>query len=182
MREKPVEFEHYSAPPPPPTTGANPDSRQRDTPPMVNHRPTSISPGHTESEDQTEPPLGPRSNPSALEQPPLPRCPETDSHNPSSLSEVFTSYFPIGNTDPAFVTAYTAKEESQQGKGLVDKGQEAVQHLSTPSPVPESSFLGTSQRTSGLTNMEGQRSPSPQFSPQRLSDKPPLFLEEESNR
>lgn len=184
VREKPVEFEHYSAPPP--MTGANPESRQRAAPATVNHRPTSISHSLTESDDHghIEPPSGPRSKPSALEKPPPPRCPEVDSHESftSSQSEVFTHCSPNIDPNSAFVSTQSAKGESEQGKGLVDKGQGAVQHLSTSNPQPASSPLASSHRASGLATMEGQRSPSPQFSPQRLSDKPPVTLEDEDSK
>ncbi|XP_059196746.1 protein Shroom2 isoform X2 [Centropristis striata] len=188
VREKPVEFEHYSAPPPP-----NPDSRHRAAPATVNHRPTSVSHSLTESahpqpEDHshTEPPSGPRRKPSAPpEKPPPPRCPEVDSHESftGSQSEIFTRCSPNADPNSAFIPTHSAKGDSEQGKGLVDKGQGAVHHLSTSNPQPASSPPASSYRPSGLAAMEGQRSPSPQFSPQRLSDKPPVSLQDEdSNR
>ncbi|XP_023284671.1 protein Shroom2 isoform X2 [Seriola lalandi dorsalis] len=190
VREKPVEFEHYSAPPPPPMTGANPDSRHRAAPATVNHRPTSVSHGLTESglpqpgdHSHNELPSGLRRKPSALEKPPPPTCPEVDSQESltSSQSEVFTHCSP--NTDPnsAFVPTHSAKGDSEQGKGLVDKGQGAVHHLSTSNPQLASSPPASSYRPSGLASMERQRSPSPQFSPQRLSDKPPVSLQDEDS-
>ncbi|XP_040896252.1 protein Shroom2 isoform X2 [Toxotes jaculatrix] len=190
VREKPVEFEQYSAPPPPPMTGANPDCRHRAAPTTVNHRPTSVSHSLTESalpqpgdRSHDEPPSGPRRKPTALEKPPPPRSPEVDSHESftSSQREVFTQASP--NTDPnsAFVPTHSAKGDSEQGKGLVDKGQGAVHYLSTSNPQPASSPPASSYRPSGLASMEGQRSPSPQFSPQRLSDKPPVSVQDEDS-
>lgn len=181
VREKSVEFERYSRLPPTPMTGANPDSKQWAAPATENHRPTSVSHSPKESKDhsQAEPLSGPRRK--SLEKPPPPRCPEINSHEPftSSQSEAFTHCSPSVNTNPAFVTSHTAEEESEQGKRLVDKGPEAVQHLSTTNPELESSPLASS----GPACMEGRRSPSPQFSPQRLSDKPPVFVQDElSNR
>ncbi|XP_070688148.1 protein Shroom2 isoform X2 [Pempheris klunzingeri] len=178
VREKPVEFEHYSAPPPPPMTGTNPECRHRAT---LNHRPTSILHSLTESalpqpKDHSDPPSGPRKNPPTLEKTPPPKCPEVDSHEAltGSQSEIFTRC--SSNTDPnsAFVPTHSAK-----GEGLVDKGQGAVHHLSTSNPQPASSPPASSHRPSGPATMEGQRSPSPQFSPQRLSDKPPVSLQDE---
>ncbi|XP_039983892.1 protein Shroom2 isoform X2 [Xiphias gladius] len=192
VREKPVEFEHYSVPPPPPLTGANPDCRHRAAPASINHRPTSVSHSLTESAlphagdlSHNEPPSGSRRKPSALEKPPPSRYPEVDSHKSftSSQSEVFTHCSP--NTDPnsACLPTHSAKGDSEQGKGLVDKGQGAVHHLPTSNPQPASSPLASSYRPPGLASMERQRSPSPQFSPQRLSDKPPVSLQDEdSNR
>uniref|UniRef100_UPI0037E904D4 protein Shroom2 isoform X1 n=2 Tax=Semicossyphus pulcher TaxID=241346 RepID=UPI0037E904D4 len=178
IREKPVEFEHYPAPPPPPMTGANPDCRHRAAPAPVNHRPPSISHSLTESEDHTEPPSVPRKKPPALERPPSrPSYPEVKSHESStgSQSEIFTHCPP----NPAFAPTHSAKADSEQGKGLVDKGQGAVHHLSTSNPQPASSPPVSSHRPPAPATMEGQRSPSPQFSPQRLSDKPPVSLQDE---
>ncbi|XP_071343153.1 protein Shroom2 isoform X2 [Trachinotus anak] len=192
VRKTPVEFEHYSAPPPPPMTGANPDNRHRAAPATVNHRPTSVSHSLTESglpqpgdHSHNELPSGLRRKTSALEKPPPPRCPEVDSHESftGSQSEVFTHCAPNTDPNPAFVPTHSAKGDSEQGKGLVDKGQGAVHHLSTSNPQPGSSPPASSHRPSGPASMEGQRSPSPQFSPQRLSDKPPVSLQDEdSNR
>lgn len=191
VREKPVEFEHYPAPPPPPMNlGSNPDCRHKAA--TVNHRPTSISHSLTEStlpqpEDHShaEPPSGPRRKPSAPEKPPPPKCPEVDSHEffTGSQSEVFTHCSPNADPNSAFVPTHSAKGDSEQGKGLVDKGQGVVHHLSTSNPQPASSPPASSYRAAGPATMEGQRSPSPQFSPQRLSDKPPASLQDEdSNR
>lgn len=181
VREKSVEFERYPRLPPTPMTGANPDSKQRAAPATENHRPTSVSHSPKEPKDhsQAEPLSGPRRK--SLEKPPPPRCPEINSHEPftSSQSEAFSHCSPSVNTNPAFVTSHTAEEESEQGKRLVDKGPEAVQHLSTSNPELEAS----PPASSGPASMEGRRSPSPQFSPQRLSDKPPVFVQDElSNR
>ncbi|XP_070816937.1 protein Shroom2 isoform X2 [Chaetodon trifascialis] len=189
VREKPVEFEHYSVPPPPPMTATNPDSRHRAAPATMNHRPTSVSHSlrdsalpQPEDHGHTEPPSGPRRKPSALEKPPPPRCPEVNSHESftGSQSEIFTHCSPNSDPNSAFVPTHSAKE-SEQGKGLVDKGQGAVHHLSTSNPQPASSPPASSHRPSRLATMEGQRSPSPQFSPQRLSDKPPASLQDEDS-
>lgn len=168
-------------------TGANPENRDRPAPATFNHRPTSISHSVTESDDHrhTEPPSGPRSKPSGPEKPPPPRCPEVDSHESStgSQSEAFTHCSPNIDLDSTSVPTHSAKRESEQGKGLVDKGQGAGQHPPASNPQPASSSLASSHRAAGRAAMEEQRSPSPQFSPQRLSDKPPASLEDEdSNR
>ncbi|XP_054861490.1 protein Shroom2 isoform X4 [Amphiprion ocellaris] len=188
VREKPVEFEHYPAPPPPPMTGASPDCRHRAASVTVNHRPTSIShslpeppPPPPDDHSLAELPSGLRRKPSALEKPPPPRCPEVDSHESftGSQSEVFTHCSPNTKPNSAFDATHSAQGDSEQGKGLVDKGQGAVHHLSTSNPQPASSPPASSYRPSVLVSMEGQRSPSPQFSPQRLSDKPPVSLQDE---
>uniref|UniRef100_UPI003AAB4C3B protein Shroom2 n=1 Tax=Centroberyx gerrardi TaxID=166262 RepID=UPI003AAB4C3B len=203
VREKPVEFEHYSAPPPLPMTGTNPECRHRAAPASVYHRPTSIShsliesalPPHPEDHSHTEPLSGPRRKPSAPERPPPPKLdnsrrpeitpPFGESHESftSSQSEVFTQCSPNTDLNPTLVPAHSPKRDSEQSKGLVDKGQGAVHQVSTSNPQPASSPLASSYGPSVLATMEGQRSPSPQFSPQRLSDKPPVSLQnEDSNR
>ncbi|XP_029987825.1 protein Shroom2 isoform X4 [Sphaeramia orbicularis] len=190
VRDKPVEFEPYSAPPPSPMTGSNPDCRHRAAPSTVNPRPTSVSHSLTDSEDHSRteppppppPPPGPRRKPSV----PPPKCPEItpslcDSHEPftGSQSKVFTH----SNPNSAPLPTHSPKGDSEQGKGLVDKGQGAVHQLVTSNPQSASSPPASSHRPSGLSSMEAQRSPSPQFSPQRLSDKPPVSLQDEdSNR
>lgn len=191
VREKPVEFEHYSAPPLPPMIGTNPECRHRPAPATVNHRPTSISHSLTESalpqpkdHSHSEPPSGPRGTTYALEKPPPLRCPEVDSHESftSSQSEIFTHCSPNADPNSAFVPTLSAKGNSEQGKGLVDKGQGADHHLSTSNPQPASSPPASSHRSSGPATMERQRSPSPQFSPQRLSDKPPVSIQDEDSK
>lgn len=72
---------------------------------------------------------------------------------------------------PASLPTHWPQTEPERGKGPVDKGQGAEQQ-----PVITSSHTDT-----GLGSMEAQRPPSPQFSPQRLSDKPPVSLHEDSN-
>ncbi|KAF7205023.1 protein Shroom2 isoform X3 [Nothobranchius furzeri] len=180
--EKPVEAETYPAPPPPPMPGAAAAT--------MNHKPTSTShsqtepaPSHSDGHRHTELSSGPRKKPSALEKPPPTTCQEVNSHQPStkSQSDIFTHCSANFETSSTFYSRYSAKRDCEQDKGLMDKGQEAVHHLSTSQHPP--SPPASSCRPSGLFKMEGQRSPSPQFVPQRLSDKPPVSLhDEEPNR
>ncbi|XP_041647155.1 protein Shroom2 isoform X2 [Cheilinus undulatus] len=176
IREKSAEFELYPAPPPPPMTGANPDCRHRAAPAPVNLRPLSITHSLTESahpqhRDPTELPSGPWKKP-----PSRPSYQEVKSHESlsGSQSEIFTHCPPNAAPNPASAPANSAKLDSEQGKGLVDKGH----HLSTSSP--QAAFPPPASSCRAVTaTMEGQRSPSPQFSPQRLSDKPPVSLQHE---
>lgn len=175
VRDKPAEFEHYSAPPPPPMTGADPDCRHRAAAATLSHRPTSISLDLTETappqpEDHSHTDSGPWRKPPALENPlPPPRCPEVDSHESSAGSQ--SEGLNLSDHNSAFNHTHAVKGDSEQGKG-----QGAGHHLSA---FPSAS----SYRPSGLASMEGHRSPSPQFSPQRLSDRPPVSLQDEfSNR
>ncbi|XP_039896292.1 protein Shroom2 isoform X2 [Simochromis diagramma] len=177
VRDKPAEFEHYSAPPPPPMTGADPDCRHRAAAATLSHRPTSISldltetaPPQPEDHSHTDPHSGLWRKPPALENPlPPPRCPEVDSHESSAGSQ--SEGLNLSDHNSAFNHTHAVKGDSEQGKG-----QGAGHHLSA-------SPSASSYRPSGLASMEGHRSPSPQFSPQRLSDRPPVSLQDEfSNR
>uniref|UniRef100_A0A1A7X4B4 Shroom family member 2 n=1 Tax=Iconisemion striatum TaxID=60296 RepID=A0A1A7X4B4_9TELE len=180
--EKPIEAETYPAPPPPPMPGAAAAT--------MNHKPTSTShsqtqpaPSHSDGHRHSELLSGPRKKPSALEKPPPTRCQEVNSHQSytGSQSDIFTHCSANFETSSTFYSPYSAKRDSEQDKGLMDKGQEAVHHLSTSQSPPSPPV--SSCRPSGLLKMEEQRSPSPQFFPQRLSDKPPVSLrDEESNR
>ncbi|XP_041861518.1 protein Shroom2 isoform X2 [Melanotaenia boesemani] len=192
VQEKPAEFENYPATPTPPMTGANPDCTQRAAPGTVNHRPKSFSQSLTEpspsqpvDHNHAELPSGPRWKPSVLEKPPPTTCWEVNSHESltSSQREAFGQFSLKIEPNSAFYPTHSGKGDSEQGKGLVEKGQGAVHHLSVSNPQPPSSPPASSYRPLGLSSMEGQRSPSPQFSPQRLSDRPPVSLQdEESNR
>ncbi|MEQ2164195.1 hypothetical protein GOODEAATRI_004091 [Goodea atripinnis] len=175
--EKPAEIEIYSTPPPLLMTGANPDCRQRSTSAATrNHKSMSpsspIQPGEL---SHTEPPSGPGKKPSSSEHPEI-NSPISFTNSQSDVLTQCSSNFEPNPTS-------SAKTDSEQGKGLVDKGQGAVHHPSTSNPQPASSPPASSYGPLGLFSMEGQRSPSPQFSPQRLSDKPPVsFHDDESNR
>lgn len=184
VREKPNVDSPERYPPAPPSTGANPESRQRAAPAVANHRAPSVS--HEEQAgSQSQSQSGPRSKTSAPEKPPPPpSCPEVDSHESPSGRQSETFFASAGS---AFASAHPGQSE-QVNRAAVreDGGQGAVQHpsassrqpaslsppLPPPPPAPASSY----------TAMEGQRSPSPHFSPQRLSDEPPFAAKhEESN-
>ncbi|XP_027883052.1 protein Shroom2 isoform X2 [Xiphophorus couchianus] len=151
--EEPAEIGNDSAPPPALMTGANPDCRQKSTAAATkNHK--SVSPSPTESSHTQE-------------------IHFTGSQSDDDVLAQCSSNFEPNLT---FCPNFSANTDSEQGKGLVDKGQEAIHHPSTSNPQPASSPPASSYRPSGLFSMEGQRSPSPQFSPQRLSDKPPVSL------
>nr|XP_020458978.1 protein Shroom2 isoform X2 [Monopterus albus] len=183
VRQKPVEFEHYSTPPPSSMTVANLDCRHSATTATVNHSNlTESALPQPEDRSHTEPLPRLWMKPSVLEEPSPPRCPESDSAESftSSPTEIFTHCSP--NTDPnsAFDPTLSAQGDSEQSKRLVDKGQGA-EHLSTSNPQPASSPPASSYRSSGLASMEGQHSPAPQFSSQKLSDKPPASLQDEDS-
>lgn len=79
----------------------------------------------------------------------------------------------------------TKAEEEEEKEGAVDKKTEVEEEeepeqkadsepVLPPPPQPSHGAPAMAKPT-----MEGQRSPSPQFSPQRLTDKPPVSLQDE---
>ncbi|KAM9761690.1 protein Shroom2 isoform 4-T4 [Menidia menidia] len=172
VRAKPAGFENDSVTSAPPMTGANPDGRHRAAPAAVNHRPTSASHSLSEPAPPPQPDHhSPAEQPSGLRRKPSPpnRCPEVGSQESlsGSQSEVFAHF----SSNSAFYPTHSAKGDSEQGRGLTDRGQGAVHHPLASNP----------QAASHRPTMEGQRSPSPQFSPQKLSDKPPASLQDEES-
>lgn len=185
MREKPAQFENYSAPLAPPMTGANPDCTMNHRPTSISHSLTEPAPPQPDDHSHTEPLSGLRKKPSALEKPAPTRCPEDNSDEsfPRPQSEVFTHSSSNFEPNFAFFHTHSVKGDCDEAKGLLDKGQGAGHHLSKSNPEPASSPPASSYRPSGLSSMEGKHSLSPQFSPQRLSNKPPVpFQDEEPYR
>ncbi|KAM8874006.1 protein Shroom2 isoform 3-T3 [Spinachia spinachia] len=88
--------------------------------------------------------------------PPPPRRPEVDSHEGETLTRC----------PPPPDPAHSAEGEPDHG----DKGRGSAHRPPPPSPP---------RRPAGPLAMEEQRSPSPHFSPQRLSDRPPAPLQDE---
>ncbi|KAJ0065228.1 hypothetical protein NL108_006557, partial [Boleophthalmus pectinirostris] len=136
----------------PPTQPRTASSRGGPT--VSSHKPIAFS--HNLQDPRKEDARSePRSNPPSA-------CQDVTSSNTSDISS---------HPSPAPPPAPIPKTGLEQAKGLVDKGQGAEQQ-----PVTASSHSET-----GQNNMETQRPPSPQFSPQKLSDKPPVSLHEDSN-
>ncbi|XP_035997413.1 protein Shroom2 isoform X2 [Fundulus heteroclitus] len=181
--EKAAGIENDLAPPPPLMTGANPDCRQRSTAAATkNHKSVPISPSPTEPEEHShiEPPSLPGKKPSPAKHQEINSQKSFTGSQSDVLTQCSTNFEPY----PTFYPPASANTDSEQGKGLMDKEQGAVHHPSTSNPQLASSPPASSHRPSGLFSMEGQRSPSPQFSPQKLSDKPPpvSLSEDESSR
>lgn len=187
VKEKLGEFECYPLPQLQPMTGASTDCAHIGPPVTVSHKPTSNSPSLAESDDSSRPelPPAPRKQPSMLEKLPIPRCPEVgNTHQLLASSQREVPIHCSAHADPSSSFGPThSLGNSKQGKEPVDKGQGAAHHLSTSVPQPASSPLASTHRPMALASHEGQRrSPSPHFSPQRLSDKPPLALRNEDSK
>lgn len=88
-----------------------------------------------------------------------------------SRGGVLASLSPVNSQSPAPVSAQVPWKSS---KGPI-REEELVP---PPFPPPPPPVALPTQETTGLTQptMEGQRSPSPQFAPQRLTDKPPVSV------
>lgn len=185
-REKPNVDSLERFPAAPPSTGANPENRQRAALAVADHRaPSAPHEEHASSQSQS----GPRSKTSSLENPlPSPRCPEVGSHEapPDPQSDTF-----FASPASTFASTHPGPGESEQVNRVVVRGQGAVQHptasnkqpASPSPPLPLPLPPPPPPPPSAHTAMEGQRSPSPHFSPQRLSDKPPVAANhEETNR
>lgn len=162
-------------------TGTNPDCRQGAAAATVNHK--SVSQSMPEPEDHSHTELSSsrqRRKASVLEKPPPTRSQDVNTHESFTSSPSNALTHRLANFEPnsVFYPIYSAKGDSKQGKG-----HGAVHHPSTSSCHSAVSPPASSHRPSVHHSMEEQRSPSPQFSPQRLSDKPPVLLcDEESNR
>ncbi|KAL7891239.1 hypothetical protein AOLI_G00007150 [Acnodon oligacanthus] len=107
--------------------------------------------------------------------PPLPRkYPEATPPLPSSQGKA-TSHSPVRDTTSAPVPTQVFWKDPEYSKGPKSKEE---QQLEITPPVPPSPAAPPVHQASGLTQptMEEQRSPSPQFAPQRLTDKPPVSV------
>ncbi|CAN9500244.1 unnamed protein product [Ophioblennius macclurei] len=143
ITEQPAEFEHH---PPPPQ---HPDCRLRGSPAVAERceSPPPAPHGPAEADNCG----GPR------KKPPRPRCPEVASCQSDALVHCPPHADPSSSLGPA--------HSEQQAKG-----QGAGRRSSASGPPSASTYVPAAPPAS----MEEQRrSPSPHFSPQRLSDKPP---------
>ncbi|KAI1885115.1 hypothetical protein AGOR_G00216860 [Albula goreensis] len=72
------------------------------------------------------------------------------------------------------------KGDPHQGTGVEDTHRETLPKPEPPALPPSSSSSSSFMPASLLKpSMDGQRSPSPQFAPQRLTDRPPVSLQDE---
>ncbi|XP_049335722.1 protein Shroom2 isoform X2 [Astyanax mexicanus] len=115
---------------------------------------------------------------SSSQRPSLPRldkykCLETPPPLSSSQGGTTTSCSPVRDTTS--VPAQVFWKDSEYSR--VSEKEEEQQLEITP-PAPPSPSAPPVQQASDLTRptMDGQRSPSPQFAPQRLTDKPPVSI------
>ncbi|XP_062306125.1 protein Shroom2 isoform X3 [Osmerus eperlanus] len=180
--ERPADTDRFPEPPPPPVTAQSPEHRLSAGPGPGCHRPSdSALPG---SDPSSEPPAGPRRRaPAPLRPPPprldRPRCPEIAPLLGKS-QEALTACSPIKELNPAPVAAPSPRSLSEQSQGLPEnkRGGDNPVAPSNPQPAPPS-LSGPSGQAK--PSMDGQRSPSPQFAPQRLTDKPPASLQDENS-
>lgn len=95
---------------------------------------------------------------------------------PGSQGGVLASLSPVNNQSSTSVSAPVPWKGLEHSKGPI--GEEELQQdlVPPPFPPPPPPVVLPTQQTAGPTQptMDGQRSPSPQFAPQRLTDKPPV--------
>ncbi|XP_043098195.1 protein Shroom2 isoform X3 [Puntigrus tetrazona] len=116
------------------------------------------------------------------------KCPEGTPPPLSNFQEVqsgsrgggvLASLSPVNNQSSAPLSVPVPWKSSEQHSKGPTREEELQQELVPPPfpPPPPPAVLPT-QQTAGPTQptMEGQRSPSPQFAPQRLTDKPPVSV------
>uniref|UniRef100_A0A8C1KWL0 Protein Shroom2-like n=1 Tax=Cyprinus carpio TaxID=7962 RepID=A0A8C1KWL0_CYPCA len=107
--------------------------------------------------------------------PPLSKFQEVQ---PGSSGGVLASLSPINNQSSAPLSASVPWKGSEHSKGPTREEELQEELVPPPFPPPPPPAVLPTQQTAGPTQptMEGQRSPSPQFAPQRLTDKPPVSV------
>ncbi|KAK7155339.1 hypothetical protein R3I93_010087 [Phoxinus phoxinus] len=95
---------------------------------------------------------------------------------PGSQGGVLASLSPVNNQSSASVSAPVPWKGLEHSKGPIGEEELQQELVPPPFPPPPPPAVLPTQQTAGPTQptMEGQRSPSPQFAPQRLTDKPPV--------
>ncbi|XP_028817464.1 protein Shroom2 isoform X2 [Denticeps clupeoides] len=157
VKEDPPPPEHFPEPPTHPVTGENPVTRAWPADPAPQH------PDHHWTK-------GPESL-----RPAPPHLDKNPSRDSLSAPEGGASSEKPG---PASVPSSFPQRDSgwSRGSKREDKEEEQLEAESAPPPAP----LTPPQPGRTKPTMEGQRSPSPQFAPQRLTDKPPVSLQDEA--
>ncbi|XP_068777068.1 protein Shroom2 isoform X3 [Struthio camelus] len=122
--------------------------------------------------DNSAPSLG-SSSESLLVAPsrPLPSC------SPSS-AEVLTSHSSLSQSPAAFDG--TLKSANPQDLQQTLSTENVCQHLEEKTHLKSESLLSSKYRYLQKPGMETSRSPSPQFAPQKLTDKPPVSVQDEN--
>ncbi|XP_067229179.1 protein Shroom2 isoform X1 [Chanodichthys erythropterus] len=97
---------------------------------------------------------------------------------PGSQGGVLASLSPVNNQSSASVSAPVPWKGLEHSKGPIGEEELQQELVPPPFPPPPPPAVLPTQQTAGPTQptMDGQRSPSPQFAPQRLTDKPPVSV------
>ncbi|CAL8309507.1 unnamed protein product [Lota lota] len=200
QRQSAAEREQYGPPPEYRSAPRTPTA----VPPPGYPRPTSLSRSPTDPSDLGHPThltsSGSRRNPAVPPHPdPLPRQPGVhplpgDAHKSLVPAVLFQGEGPApcpakGDVDPAPVLSPAhnfserqskpSRELEEPGPGVVVLGEAGIATAAEPrtsSPPLDTTSSATSQST-----MEDHRMPSPQFHPQRLSDQPPVPLQDQAS-
>lgn len=91
-----------------------------------------------------------------------------------SQGGVLASHSPVNNQSST--PSQGPRKSSEHSKGPLEEEELQQELVPPPFPPPPPPVALPTQQSTGPTQptMEGQRSPSPQFAPQRLTDKPPV--------
>ncbi|KAG9348911.1 hypothetical protein JZ751_029228 [Albula glossodonta] len=183
-------FDSFSEPPLEPTTPAQPLG-----PAPTNQHPAPVDPHEAlaphHSSASNPPPVSRKKGPAPLRPPP----PKLDKYkrlgSSSSLSDSQESLLGAPgsrsarpqspSTEPALPPSSgpSPKGDPHQGTGLEDTHRETLPKPEPPALPPSSSSSSFMPASLLKPSMDGQRSPSPQFAPQRLTDRPPVSLQDE---
>ncbi|KAA0712897.1 Protein Shroom2 [Triplophysa tibetana] len=95
---------------------------------------------------------------------------------PGSQGGVLASLSPVNSQSST--PAHVPRKSLEHSKGPVREEELQQELVPPPFPPPPPPVALPTQQSTGPTQptMEGQRSPSPQFAPQRLTDKPPVSV------
>ncbi|XP_071011113.1 protein Shroom2 isoform X2 [Oncorhynchus clarkii lewisi] len=191
-REKalePLELKDFPEPPPLVTNEESPDIRSTSVPCPAYHSPTSISyqpletdfppPDESYTEPKTSiPQLHIQLQSGTRRKGPLPQPRQDHSRHPQnthsqeSLSRsqggASASHAPVSSHFASGPT-HSPRGDSEQSRGLVEREHETVHQVVPSNPGPA---------LPALPSIWCHRSPSPQFAPPQLTDKPPVSLQQ----
>ncbi|KAM9479127.1 protein Shroom2-like isoform 2-T2 [Salvelinus alpinus] len=177
-REKalePLELKDFPEPPPPVTNEESPDIRSTAAP----YDPLLPPPDESYTVPQTSmPQLYTQLQSGTRRKGPIPPPRQDHSrhsqntHSQESLSGsqggASASHAPVSSHFASGPT-HSPRGDSEQSRGLVEREQEVVRQVVPSNPGPA---------LPALPSMECHRSPSPQFAPPQLTDKPPVSLQQ----
>ncbi|XP_072540321.1 protein Shroom2 isoform X2 [Salminus brasiliensis] len=172
---------------PPPSLSVEGDPKRNLSGPLPAHHKSPPNPAGLSSylPDHSilpEPSFVTKSKGSISQRPPLPRldkykCLETTPSFSNSQGGT-TSYSPVSDTTPTPVPTQVFWKDLEDNGVSEREEEQQLEIAPLAPPSPPSPPAPPVQQATDLSRptMDGQRSPSPQFAPQRLTDKPPVSI------